>query len=308
MEKNQKESRVNPGNTNNCINSPDKKGQFGRFFQLTLNNEKNGDIEACNSILMQKYIKIVKYLKNRKQLKYFISCKETNKKGFNHIHIYCQFEKYTKLSIKKLEGAHIEICRGSVQDNIDYIKKDGFIIEEYGDKLLNYNKLTIKEVLECKNNEELLNSDIRFIKCINEVKNNSITWIQPPLNTTKEIYFVNSYDKNLMKNAKFIVYDTNTRQFSGLSNQIIINLSSYINPDTLNQDDDEFDEFDFINFNIPSLLYEFNIPLNCKYQIFYPADIKKIYFIYPEKYKSKILIWFNSLKFYFKNHNVHFSL
>ena len=43
--------------------------------------------------------------------------------GHEHIHIYCQYNDRTTLSGKKLQGAHIDICRGSAQQNIDYVKK-----------------------------------------------------------------------------------------------------------------------------------------------------------------------------------------
>lgn len=250
----EKQSQVTQGNTIASRNST-----LGRFFQLTLNNEKNGDISACNFILMQKYNKIIEYLKSRKQLKYFISCVETNKKGYNHCHIYCQFDKYTKLSIKKIQGAHIEICRGSVDENINYIKKDGNILEEYGNKILNYNKLTIKEVIETKNNDELLNSDIRYINCINQIKNNSIQWLQNGEVDKKNIIITNKIDE-YKKYCKFINFENN--QYIGIDKNIIIKyniVSKKLINDLLNKD---------------------NIPLNCKNQVFYPNDIKTIVFYY----------------------------
>lgn len=298
MENSQKQSQVLPGNTNTGKT-------FARFFQITLNNEKNGDVLACNYILNIKYNKIIDYLKGRKQLKYFISCREINKKGFYHIHIYCQFEKFTKLSIKKLQGAHVEICRGSVDDNINYIKKEGDIIEEYGTKILNYNKMSIKEVLECKDNTELLNSDIRYIKCINEVKNNSIQWIQPIINNKKEIYFINNLNTDITKDCHFISYNPQLDQYKGLSNNIMVDLNDYIN---INSTDDEveFDEL-AINFNVMPLLNRYNKPLNCQNQVYYPNDIKKIVFLYPSMYKVQVLAWFQDQGFYFKQHNCHLS-
>lgn len=278
MSKIEKQSEVSPGNTNNRTNST-----FGRFFQLTLNNEKNGDTSACNFILMQKYNKIIEYLKGRKQLKYFISCVETNKKGFNHCHIYCQFEKTTKLSIKKIQGAHVEICRGSVDENINYIKKDGNIIEEYGNKILNYNKLTIKEVIECKNPEELLNTDIRYIKCINEAKNNSIPWLQNGELDKKDIIITNKIDY-YKKYCKFINFENN--MYLGLDKNIIV-------------------KYNIVNSKLVSdLLSKDNIPLNCKNQIYYPNDIKIIVFYYnniDDFYKKDN---YDKFRIYLKYHNI----
>lgn len=291
----QKQSQVAQGNTNTLSNSKNKN--FARFFQLTLNNEKNGDVNACNTILDDKYYKVLSYLQQRKQLKYLISCKEINKKGFYHIHIYCQFEKYTKLSIKKLEGAHVEICRGSVDENINYIKKDGNIINEFGTKILNYNKLSIKDVIENASDEELLNCDIRFINCINYVKNNSIKWIQPPLNCEKEIIFITNKQFNdnqlsdFFKHCHCISYNYKNNHFTGLHNKIFINLNDYI----------DFENKTLL-FNVMPLFGKFNTPINCINQSFYPYDIKKVVFYYNESILDPyVKNWFKFYKGFFRN-------
>lgn len=92
----------------------------GRHFQLTLNEP-------------DKYDTLKTYLTNLKTNNYFISCKEeAPTTGHQHIHIYVQFTQYIALGITKLCGAHVEVCRGSPQQNVDYIKKDGEIIDEIG--------------------------------------------------------------------------------------------------------------------------------------------------------------------------------
>ena len=91
-----------------------------RDWQLTLNE-------------VDKYDALAEYLKGLKSNNYLISCKEiAPTTGHEHIHIYVQFTNMIKLSIKKCCGAHIERCRGTPQQNIEYIKKDGNIIEEIG--------------------------------------------------------------------------------------------------------------------------------------------------------------------------------
>lgn len=93
-----------------------------RRFQLTLND--------CG-----KYEDLVSYLLHLKSLQYFISCKElAPTTNHEHIHIYICFSTPIKLSLNKICGAHIEKCRGSHKQNIDYIRKDGDIIEEYGEE------------------------------------------------------------------------------------------------------------------------------------------------------------------------------
>lgn len=92
-----------------------------RDWQFTLNE-------------VDRYVELRKYLMGLKSINYMISCKEkAPTTGHEHIHIYCQFEKPFKPAIKKVQGAHIEACRGTPQQNIAYIKKDGNIIDEWGD-------------------------------------------------------------------------------------------------------------------------------------------------------------------------------
>lgn len=279
MEKIEKQSEVSQGNTKALTNKV-----FGRFFQLTLNSEKNGDVSACEFLLDNKYNKIIEYLKSRKQLKYFISCKEINKKGFYHYHIYCQFEKYTKLSLKKTQGAHIEICRGSTDENINYIKKDGNIIEEFGNPLLNYNNLTIREIIKHKNNDDLLDCNLKYINCINNIKNNSIQWLQNGEVDKKNIIITNKIDE-YKKYCKFLnVYNN---QYIGLDKNIIIKphlISNQLVNDLLTLD---------------------NIPLNCKNQIYYVNDIKLIVFYYNNIDDFYLKSNFDKFRGLLKNHNVY---
>ena len=92
-----------------------------RRFQLTLNQ-------------VEKYETLKEYLVNHNTFKYLLSCKEkAPTTGHEHIHIFVCFSNSIKLSIKKTCGAHIEYCRGSVKQNINYIKKDGNILDEIGE-------------------------------------------------------------------------------------------------------------------------------------------------------------------------------
>lgn len=92
-----------------------------RRFQITLNE-------------VNKYEQLKEYLEGLKSLKYLISCKENAPTtGHEHIHIFICFNTPIKLSIKKCCGAHIEYCKGTIKQNIDYIKKDGIILDEIGE-------------------------------------------------------------------------------------------------------------------------------------------------------------------------------
>lgn len=80
-------------------------------FQLTLNQpERAADLKN--------------YLKNIKHYQYSLAVKEVGEKtGHEHVHIYIQYSRSVRLSLKKLEGAHLEVCGGSAQQNIKYLTK-----------------------------------------------------------------------------------------------------------------------------------------------------------------------------------------
>ena len=100
------------------------QSKSGKAFQLTLNEVENfGEVRD--------------YLLGLKQFQYIIACKEkAPSTGHEHIHIYVQFKDSIKLSLKKLKGGHLEKCKGSPQQNLNYIKKDGDIIYEKGEMKL----------------------------------------------------------------------------------------------------------------------------------------------------------------------------
>lgn len=115
----------------------------GRAFQLTLND-------------VTRYDDLKNEFKKLKSCDYYISCKETAPTtGHEHIHIYVHFQSSYKLNRKILShGAHIELCKGSPQSNIDYIKKDGNILDEWGDPP-HQGYHTVKELRELKSPDDL---------------------------------------------------------------------------------------------------------------------------------------------------------
>lgn len=94
-----------------------------RAFQFTLNQTAF-------------YDDLIESLRNLKTCDYCISCKEeAPTTGHEHIHIYAHFSQTYKISKKIMKyGAHIEICKGSPKQNIAYIRKDGNILDEWGDE------------------------------------------------------------------------------------------------------------------------------------------------------------------------------
>jgi hypothetical protein len=89
-------------------------------FQITLNQ-------------VNKWDTVSKYLLSLKGLTYLIAGKEkAPTTQHEHIHCYIQFKYSVALSLKKLEGAHIEICKGTPQQNKDYVMKSNNIILQKG--------------------------------------------------------------------------------------------------------------------------------------------------------------------------------
>lgn len=71
--------------------------------------------------------------------------------GHEHYHIYCQFTNSVTLKFEKFAGhAWAAECRGSPQQNVAYVSKDGDRIEEYG-ILAKAGRLamTVSELREC---------------------------------------------------------------------------------------------------------------------------------------------------------------
>lgn len=108
-----------------------------RSFQFTLNQ-------------VEKYETLKEMLTNLKSCDYFLSSHEiAPTTNHEHIHIYVHFSQPYKISQKIMNiGAHIEICRGSPKQNIDYIKKDGNILDEIGEPPHQGYAHTIKELKE----------------------------------------------------------------------------------------------------------------------------------------------------------------
>lgn len=129
-----------------------------RAFQFTLNE-------------VEKYDDLLNDLKNLKTCDYIISCKEkAPTTGHEHIHIYAHFNQTYRISKKILKHkAHIEICKGSPKENINYIEKDGNILDEIGERPRQGIK-TVKELRET--NIDDIDPHLYNVKCkIDDKKN-----------------------------------------------------------------------------------------------------------------------------------------
>lgn len=116
--------------------------QSSTSFLLTLNQP-------------DRFVNLKEYLVSLLHFRYGIACKEkAPTTGHVHIHIYVQFSRSVRLSLKKTENAHIDKCRGTPQQNKKYVEKEGNIIWEQGDmKKKGYP--SIDEVMKMERNERV---------------------------------------------------------------------------------------------------------------------------------------------------------
>lgn len=88
-------------------------------FQLTLNNplDKGYDHNKIKDVLTTDFT----------TLRFFCMADEISTTGTPHTHLFLYFNSRVRFSkVKKsFSEAHIEVARGSVQSNVDYIKKSG---------------------------------------------------------------------------------------------------------------------------------------------------------------------------------------
>ena len=93
-----------------------------------MSNDGDNKWKSKNFLLtlneVDKFDALKEYLTHFSTFNYAIASKEkAPETGHEHIHIFCQYNERTTLSSKKLQGSHIDICRGSAQQNIRYVKK-----------------------------------------------------------------------------------------------------------------------------------------------------------------------------------------
>lgn len=137
---------------------------MARNYQLTINESK-----------LEKYEEIKEYLLGFEP-NYFISCIEENKRGSLHMHIYIQFTRQIRISTTKTHGAHIEICKGTPQENKNYIDKikraynTNNIIDELGAIRLGGIKSNLAISLMEKELEDVETNEFKIWKEVKTIK------------------------------------------------------------------------------------------------------------------------------------------
>ena len=145
------------GNTKeHCVNLR------SRAFQFTINE-------------IEKYKELIEIIKNLKSCDYYISCLEkAPTTGHEHIHLYVHFTNAYKINKKILDlNVHIEICKGSPKQNIEYIEKDGNILDEWGNRP-KQGMRTVGELKKITNPDELNWNEYNTWRKIHESIDNDI--------------------------------------------------------------------------------------------------------------------------------------
>lgn len=131
-----------------------KYSQPSSSFLLTLNQPSNFD-------------KVKQYLLSLRNLRYAIAGKEkAPSTGHEHMHIFVQFKRSCRLTLKSLYGCHVDKCNGTPQQNRDYVEK-GEIIWDYGE-MRSKGWLTIEQVKKLKS-QERIKLPIQYYRIVKDI-------------------------------------------------------------------------------------------------------------------------------------------
>lgn len=157
------------------------KDTRARKWQVTINNPAEHDFDHIR----------IKSLLEDMQLEYFCMCDEIGDKGTYHTHVFIQGKNAIRFSTVKgkFPEAHLEMCKGTAQENRDYIHKEGKWAKDRK-KETNLAE-TFEEVGECpierpgrrtdledlydmindgKSNKEIMDEDPRYMMCLDKIE------------------------------------------------------------------------------------------------------------------------------------------
>ena len=135
-----------------------------------------------------KFSKLCDIMDSLKSCDYQIAAQEVAPTTNNlHIHYYCHFTQSYRLSQKILKlNIHIDICKGTPKQNIDYVTKDGNILFEKGERphqgIKTVQEIHELQITECpaqlykikKSIDEEMKSEESFFKMLDEIRNNEL--------------------------------------------------------------------------------------------------------------------------------------
>ncbi len=247
-----------------------------RSFQFTINE-------------IEKYKDLIEIIKKLKNCDYYISClEEAPTTGHKHIHLYTHFSNPYRISKKILDlGVHIEICKGSPKQNIEYIEKDGNILDEWGNrpkqgmrtvgelkKIKNPDDLNYNEYNTWRKIQDSINADIDIDDVYKEIK---VYYIFGPSGIGKSLKAKDIVRENKEKYGKIVNYVK-------YSNNFWINIGDSANIaiyDEFRDSSMPLDEFiNFIDYNIHPMNIKGGYKQN-NYKLIIITSVQNPKFIYP---------------------------
>ena len=248
---------------------------------------------------------ILEYLRSLKGRNYMIASREfAPKTGAEHYHIYVQFEFTVTLSRKKLLSMHIDICRGTPQQNIDYVKKEGDILLEEGEPRLGGKgggkTITIKEVKAMTDEERenlpftsynrlqaLKRDEISVLKATLSYKNVEVSYIYGKSGVGKTKYAIDAivdlYNKKLIESDAYNKVKYSGSYWNGVSIDNMTQVALYDDFRDYHMPPSEFIQFIDYNVNVMNIKYGFAMN-NFKY--IFITSIQSPYDLYKRLQKS----------------------
>jgi len=248
---------------------------------------------------------ILEYLQSLKGRNYMLVSREfAPKTGNEHYHIYVQFKYTTTLSRKKLLSTNIQICRGTPQQNIDYVKKEGDILLEEGEPRLGKGSgkgYTIKEVKAMTNEERenlpftsynrlqaLKRDEISVLKASLSYKNVEVYYIFGKSGAGKTKYAMDAikdlYDKKLIESDAYNKVKYSGSYWNGVSIDNMTKVALYDDFRDYHMPPSEFIQFIDYNVNVMNIKYGFAMN-NFKY--IFITSIQNPYDLYKKYQKSE---------------------
>ena len=276
------------------------------------NNNKISKLKSRNFLFtlnqIEKYNELLEIIKNVKYCDYYISCSgEAPTTGHKYIHLYTHFSNGFRITKQILDlKVHIEVCRGSPKQNIDFIESKGNILDEYGIRPI-HNIKTIGDLKKIKDPSELnwrmrktwyeiQDKDVdieEFGKMLNNIKNDKFENIEvyyifgpSKVNKLDEALKIIKEHENKFGNAEFSYVSHKGKYWNGLEYDCKIALYE-------NFRDKDVDLDEFIHF-IDSYKQQLEIKqgyMTNNYELVIITSVqnpKDIYKEYPEEDRQRI--------------------
>ena len=246
---------------------------------------------------------ILEYLQSLTSRNYLLVSREfAPKTGSEHYHIYIQFKYTVTLSRKKLLSANIQICRGTPQQNIDYVKKEGDILLEEGEpRLGGGNAITIKEVKAMTSEERenlpfssynrlqaLKRDEISILKASEYYKEVEVYYIFGKSGMGKTKYVMESIKKladlKLIESAKYNKVKYTDKFWNGVSMDNMTQVALYDDFRDYHIPPSEFIQFIDYYYNIMNIKNSFVVN---KFKYIFITSIQSPYDLYKKYQKSE---------------------